>query len=59
MTEHTDKKTLDELVLHIDSFGKKLTEWEKGFIERLIEKPPAAYSPKQAVQIDRIYDERC
>lgn len=59
MTEPSDKKTLDAMVNHIDRFGRDLTEWEKGFIIRLTERPPDTYSPKQVAIIDRIFDERC
>ena len=47
------------LVEHIDSFGKKLTDWEKGFIANLMDNPPKEYSEKQVNIINRIYDEKC
>jgi len=59
VTEPLDKKTLDALVVHIDRFGKDLTEWEKEFIISLVESPPDTYSAKQAAKIDLIYDKRC
>ena len=59
MTEPLDKKTLDALVVHIDRFGKDLTEWEKEFIATLLASPPDTYSAKQAAKIDLIYDKRC
>ena len=59
MTESSDKKTLDAMVIHIDRFGEDLTEWEKDFIAALLASPPDAYSPKQAAKIDVIYDKRC
>ena len=56
MTSEFDPK---ELVDHIDTFGKHLTEWEIGFIAGLIDNPPEHYTPKQVVIIERIYDEKC
>lgn len=47
------------LVEHIDSFGKRLTEWEIGFIADLMDNPPENYSPKQIEIINRIYDQKC
>ena len=46
-------------VEHIDSFGKKLSDWEIKFIASLIDCPPAEYSEKQIKIITRIYDEKC
>ena len=47
------------LVEHIDSFGKRLTDWEVKFIADMIDSPPETYSPKQVKTINRIYDEKC
>lgn len=47
------------LVAHIDSFGKKLSDWEVGFIADLIDNPPTVYSPKRIKVINRIYNEKC
>lgn len=47
------------LVEHIDSFGKKLSEWEIGFIANLMDNPPKEYTPNQIKVIERIYDEKC
>ena len=47
------------LVLHIDSFGKDLTEWEIKFIANMIDSPPPVCSEKQIELINRIYDEKC
>ena len=47
------------LVEHIDTFGKRLTEWEVNFIADLMDNPPKVYSPKQIEIIKRIYDEKC
>jgi len=47
------------LVEHIDDFGKRLTEWEIGFISKLIDNPPRVYSEKQIEIIERIYNEKC
>lgn len=47
------------LVEHIDSFGKRLTDWEINFIADLIDAPPKEYSPKVVEIINRIYDEKC
>ncbi len=44
---------------HIDTFGKKLSDWEKRFIANLIDYPPISYSEKQIKTITRIYDEKC
>jgi len=60
--EQNDKETEFDpkvLVEHIDSFGKRLTEWEVKFIADLIDNPPDVYSPKQIKIINRIYDEKC
>lgn len=46
------------LVEHIDSFGKKLTEWEIGFIADLIDDPPDEYTPPMIKVINRIYDQK-
>lgn len=51
--------SLRELVEHIDTFGKRLSEWEIKFIAGLIDNPPEQYSKKQIKIIDRIYDEKC
>ena len=47
------------LVKHIDSFGKRLTNWEIKFIADLIDNPPDEYSPKVVKIINRIYDQKC
>jgi len=47
------------LVEHIDSFGKKLTEWEVNFVAGMMDNPPKTYSEKQIATINRIYDEKC
>lgn len=47
------------LVEHIDSFGKKLSDWEIGFIAKLIDNPPKEYTPPMIKVINRIYDEKC
>ena len=44
---------------HIDSFGKNLTDWEKGFIANMIDSPPVRFSQKQIDIITCIYDEKC
>ena len=46
-------------IMHIDSFGKNLNDWEKKFIADLLDNPPKVYSPKRVETITRIYDERC
>ena len=50
---------VEELVSHIDSFGKNLSKWEIEFIANLIDCPPEEYSPKQMDIIIRIYNEKC
>jgi len=47
------------LVEHIDTFGKKLTEWEVRFIAGLIDNPNKQITPKMEEIINRIYDEKC
>ena len=47
------------LVEHIDSFGKKLSEWEINFIADMMDNPPESYSKKQIEIINRIYDQKC
>jgi len=47
------------LVEHIDSFGKKLSEWEVNFIANMMDRPPETITPKQIEIIERIYDEKC
>ena len=47
-----------QLVDCIDSFGNRLSEWEIKFIAKLIDFPPAYYSEKQRVIINRIYEEK-
>ena len=47
------------LVEHIDTFGKKLSEWEVQFISNLIDSPPKVYTSKQVEIINRIYNEKC
>lgn len=47
------------IVDHIDSFGKRLSEWEVKFIAGLIDNPPDSYSEKQVAIIERIYNEKC
>lgn len=47
------------LVEHIDSFGKKLSDWETKFIANMTDNPPEKYSEKQIKVIHRIYDEKC
>jgi len=47
------------LVEHIDTFGKKLSLWERGFVANLMDRPPKVYTPKQVEIINRIYDEKC
>ena len=47
------------LVEHIDSFGKRLSEWEIKFIADMIDNPPEEYSPKQIKVIHRIYNNKC
>ncbi len=56
MSEEFDPKVLVE---HIDSFGKGLSSWEVDFIAGLKDNPPASYSEKQLIVINRIYDEKC
>lgn len=46
------------LVEHIDTFGKRLTQWEIDFIANMIDNPPEKYSPRQIEIINRIYDEK-
>ena len=46
------------LVEHIDKFGKYLRNWVIVFIGDLIDNPPANYSEKQIVIINRIYNEK-
>ena len=53
-----DDKEYAEIVDCIDSFGKKLTDWEKKFISDLIDNPPEIYSPKRRNIIERIYEEK-
>ncbi len=55
MTDHSPQ----ELVEHIDSFGKRLSQWEKNFIADMIDNPPENFSEKQIEVIHRIYDEKC
>jgi len=55
----TDKFEVDEIISHIDDFGRNLTEWEIKFIANLIDNPPQEYSKKQIEIINRIYDEKC
>ncbi len=57
MTDH--KFDPKDLVEHIDSFGKRLSEWEVGFIGDLIDHPPAKYTLNQVKSIERIYDQKC
>jgi len=47
------------LVEHIDSFGKRLIEWEVDFIADMLDDPPKEYSPKVKKIINRIYDQKC
>ena len=54
-----NKEDTAELVEHIDTFGKKLSNWEVNFIGSLIDDPPDEYSDKQVEVIERIYDEKC
>lgn len=49
---------LDRMVEEIDRDGEDLTPWEREFIGKLIDKPPALYSPNQAAAIRKIYEER-
>ncbi len=51
-------KEMAELVDCIDTFGKKLSEWEIKFIADLTDNPPEHYSAKQRVIINRIYEEK-
>ncbi len=37
------------LVEHIDTFGKRLCDWEIKFIANLIDNPPRRYTPKMRV----------
>lgn len=46
-----------ELVQEIDSNYDNLTNWERGFIASLIDKPPKIYSDKQLEAIYKIYDD--
>ncbi len=54
-----DKFAIEELVLHIDSFGRNLNSWEVDFISSLIDDPPETYTEKQKLVINRIYDMKC
>ena len=49
----------NDLVEHIDLFGKGLTDWEIKFIANLIDNPSDIYSKKQVAIIERIYNEKC
>ena len=57
MAEQSHKE-IAELVGCIDSFGKRLDEWEVGFIAKLIDNPPGFYSKKRRIIINRIYEEK-
>ena len=48
-----------DLVEHIDSFGKGLSQWEIEFIANLIDNPPERYSDRQVEVIERIYEQKC
>jgi hypothetical protein len=48
-----------EMVIIIDEEAENLTSWEVGFISGFIDKPQETFSMKQAVIIERIYDEKC
>ena len=51
--------SIQDLVEHIDTFGKDLNDWEIKFIADMIDNPPREYSKKQIEVINRIYDEKC
>ena len=53
-----EDKDYAEIVDCIDTFGKKLSDWEVNFIAGLVDNPPEYYSPKQREIIDRIYEEK-
>ena len=44
-------------VEHIDEFGKGLTDWEKNFIEDMLDEDSPS-DPKIKV-VQRIYDQKC
>ena len=50
---------LDGMVSDIDKNASGLTDWEIKFIASLVDDPPAAYSDKQIIVIERLYKEYC
>ncbi len=49
---------LREVLVEIDDHGKELTNWEIGFVSRLIDGEPDTFTPNETEKIQEIYMER-
>lgn len=59
MKYHYTIDQIEEMIKHIDTYGKGLTKWEVKFISNLVDNQRWEYSDKQIENIIRIYDNKC